>query len=74
MEKAWRQYRENGGDPMKAIALRALISPTSADEHAVVSPVLAAWDIRGTQLRPPIEPTSVTAGHTAKTSLSQGGL
>jgi hypothetical protein len=44
MEMIWR----NRGDPMKIMALRALISLTSAAGHVVLSPILAARDIRGT--------------------------
>jgi hypothetical protein len=59
---------------MKIMALRALTSPTSAAGHVALSPILTAWDIRGDATQPPIEPTSVTAGHAANTNLSHGGL
>jgi len=59
---------------VKIIALRALTSPASAAGHVVLSPgpdrVGHSWDAT----QPPIEPTSVTAGHPAKTNLSHGGL
>jgi hypothetical protein len=59
---------------MKIVALRAVISPASAAGHVGLSPnphrVGHSWDAT----QPSIEPTSVTAGHTAKTNLSHGGL
>ncbi len=34
---------------MKIVALRAVISPASGAGHVILSLVLTAWDIRGTQ-------------------------
>jgi len=45
VETIWRRR----GDPMKIVALRAVISPASGAGHVILSLVLTAWDIRGTQ-------------------------
>jgi hypothetical protein len=61
-------------DPVKIMALRALISLTSADRHIVLSlnPHRLGYSWDATQLS--IEHASVTAGRTAKTNFSHGGL
>jgi hypothetical protein len=55
------------------LRVNGIISPASAAGHIVlsqVSPLGHSWDAG----QPLIEPTSVTAGHIAKTNASHGGL
>jgi hypothetical protein len=64
MEKPWRPCEDNGDPPDQ---------PDIGGGHVVLSQSFTMRDIRGT-LQPSIEPTSVTAGHTLNTNLSNGGL
>ena len=61
---------------MKIMTLRGPDQPGIGGRACRSEPILTTWDIRVSwdATQPSIVPTSVTAGHTAKTNLSQGGL
>jgi len=66
MEKLWRSDEDRGASRRGQLGISGRHVGLSLNPHRVGH----SWDAT----QPSIEPTSVTAGHTAKTNLSHGGL